>query len=684
MDRISNKMKCMASLAVFRALYNGKKDIYAIISEFIKLIIINRNIKHFELQQMIIWVSDEYGFNLPEAVIKRSVNKLNFLEKSRTQYTVTTELNNKECQNIQNNLTRAQQSNNILTEALLEYAKQNDKDQILTSIQIEELKKAFYSFVIDEKAVSPEFGAIISGFIISISENKELKGQLNKIRQGMIIYIGLTYNTEYHTIDDIDTPLYIYLDTEILFSMAGYNGTLYKTLFDEFYDLVIQINKRFKNAPIHFRYFTETRIEIETYFSIAEDIVCNKQQLDPSKQAMSYIVSLCKSAHHVKEMLIEFNDKLKNLNIKLDAQEAYYDKDKMQFSIEHNTVLYELRNDYTEDDILKKLRLLNYINIKRGNKSQKIFRNVGHILLSANKLVFKLAYHKDIYQTGCIPLVTDLDFLTNRFWLSLNKGLSQDMILHSFDIITKAQIALSALVNDSVGQYYDELKNEIEQKKLSTEKIKQKIAALRQISVKPEDINSTNENTYINIISIDEVDRYIAEKYYEIENQRKETKLLKEKVIQIEHESFQKDKKLYEMAQKLADQKNHEYADLFEKEMQKYEIKKQQWIEAKYKKKKYEYLRTVLIYLFVIFILIIMTFFLNSIKWISAATALIMLVIPFIRPLVDHTSIRNAFLFCLFKSERNRYISSLEDEYKDYNNKPILQQITVEDIIKSF
>ena len=138
------------------------------------------------------------------------------------------------------------------------------------------------------------------------------------------------------------------------------------------------------------------------------------------------------------------------------------------------------------------------------------------------------------------------------------------------------------------------------------------------------------------------------------------------------------------MAQKLADQKNHEYVDLFEKEMQQYEIKRQQWIDSKYKKKKYEYLRIALIYSFVVFILIIMTFFLNSIKWISAATAFIMLVIPFIRPLVDHTSIRNAFLFCVFRSERKQYISDLEDEYKDYNNKPILQQITVEDIIKSF
>lgn len=34
MDRISDKRKCMAALAVFRDLYEKKQDIYSVISEF--------------------------------------------------------------------------------------------------------------------------------------------------------------------------------------------------------------------------------------------------------------------------------------------------------------------------------------------------------------------------------------------------------------------------------------------------------------------------------------------------------------------------------------------------------------------------------------------------------------------------------------------------------------------------
>ena len=36
MDRISDKRKSMAALAVFRDLYNQKKDVYHAISEFLK------------------------------------------------------------------------------------------------------------------------------------------------------------------------------------------------------------------------------------------------------------------------------------------------------------------------------------------------------------------------------------------------------------------------------------------------------------------------------------------------------------------------------------------------------------------------------------------------------------------------------------------------------------------------
>lgn len=671
MERISDKKKCMASLAVFRALYNGKKDIYAIISEFIKLIIINRNLAHFELQQMIGYICEEYGFKLPEAVVKRAVNQLKFLNRYRTQYTITTQLNHEEYQSIQNNLSQAQNENNVLTEALLNYVKTKHTDLLKNSAQKEALKKAFYSFVIDEKAVSPEYGAIISGFIVSIGHNERLMNQLNKIRQGMIIYIGLTYNTEYHIIDEIDTPLYIYLDTEILFSMAGYNGTLFKTLFDEFHDLVAQINKRSHKKIIQFRYFTETRTEIENYFSVAENIVCHKQQLNPSKQAMTYIVTSCKLAYQVKEMQAEFYNKLKGHDIILDAQEAYYDKENIQFSIEHNAVINDLSSDYTENEILKKLRLLNYISIKRGSKSQRTFHNIGHILVSANKLTFRLAYHKEIYQPSCVPLATGLDFLTNRFWLLLNKGLSVGMSLRSFDIITKAQIALSALVNDAVGLYFDELGKE---EGVSTEDLKRKIAALRQLAIRPEDINQSNEDTYINIIGIDEIDRYIAEKYLEVEKHRKDTERLKGEISQREQQ-------MRKMAFKLAEKQNQENKEIFVRKKYEYNLKESQWLVSKYKKELLKCWKIASFYSSAIIALIVFSS-LDKIKWISVSIASIMIIIPFIRPLMNHTPIKNAYIFIFNKRARNEYKSKLEEEYRNKNPFPTLKEVSIDDIIK--
>lgn len=681
MDRISDKKKCMASLAVFRVLYNGKKDIYTIISEFIKLIIANKNIVHFELQEMIGWICTEYGFKLPEAVVKRATNRLNFLDKNRTQYTVTTQLNGNECQDIQNKLFEAQSENSHLIDSLLYYVKTKHANLLEKTNYEEELKKAFYSFVIDEKAVSPEYGAVISGFIVSINNDNRLTNQLNKIRQGMIIYVGLTYNTDYHVIDQMDMPLYIYFDTEILFSMAGYNGTLYQTLFDEFFDLALQINKRSHKAPIHFRYFTETKTEIDNYFSAAEDIVNHKQQLDPSKQAMTYIVSSCKSAFQVQEMLVDFYEKLKSCNILLDAQESYYDKENMQFSIEHNTALEELNNEYNEDDLLKKLRLLNYISIKRGSKSQKIFHNIGHILVSANKLTFKLSHHKSIRQAGCVPLATDLGFLTNRFWLLLNKGLSNEMNLHSFDIITKAQIALSTLVNDAVGVYYDELTKEMTAGEINTEELKRKIAVLRQLAIKPEDINQSNEDTYINVIDIDEIDRYIAEKQQEVERQLKDTEQLKGKITELESLNSQHEQKIQLMAYKLAEERNQVLKETYEQKKRKYDIRESNWIASEYKKEKHKCFTIVFLYSLVVVVLISCSFY-DKAKWIGRISATVMIIIPFIRPLIDHTYIRKAYIFCFKKTAREQYKAKLKKEYRDMEPCPILEEVTIDDIIK--
>ena len=53
MDRISDKRKCMASLAVFRDLYNTKRDIYSVIAEFAKLALAEKALSSFNLQLII-------------------------------------------------------------------------------------------------------------------------------------------------------------------------------------------------------------------------------------------------------------------------------------------------------------------------------------------------------------------------------------------------------------------------------------------------------------------------------------------------------------------------------------------------------------------------------------------------------------------------------------------------------
>ena len=54
---------------------------------------------------------------------------------------------------------------------------------------------------------------------------------------------------------EIDYPnqkITFYLDTEILFNMAGYNGELYQNIFNEFYSLIKEINIKTKNKTSKF------------------------------------------------------------------------------------------------------------------------------------------------------------------------------------------------------------------------------------------------------------------------------------------------------------------------------------------------------------------------------------------------------------------------------------------------
>lgn len=494
----------------------------------------------------------------------------------------------------------------------------------------------------------------------------------------------MTFNTNYQAVDTIDVPFHIYLEMEVLFHMAGYNGTLFQTLFDEFYEQVEQINKQNRKPVIFLHYFTETENEINAYFHMAEQIVRRKFTLDPSKQAMVSLVKGCNDAYQIQEKKTIFYNLLAEKHIILDNQEHYYDKGEVKYNIEHQKFFESKEDGGSEEDVARKLRLLNYISIKRGCKNQSILRNIGHILLSSNSLTFKIAFDSEVRDEKAVPLATSLDFLTNRFWLSLNKGLKPDMNLRSFDIITKAQIVMSARVNASIAKLFKELEEEDKAGKFNQQQKLSILARLHSSVANPEDIVSENEDDYLNVISYNDIDQYNAERIIEQEQSQKE-KVQLEQIIQGQKtEVNQATTMLNEAARLILVERQNENERNYRKEIETYDNNERLWISNRKSQRNKKSIAITVGYS-----ILIITLYIASIigfgspiaTIISTICGAIAFVIPFIRPLINHSCIKDSIIYLCFKNEREEYNKQLATEFEKVHPRPQLIESTLEDIL---
>lgn len=465
---------------------------------------------NFNLQQMVNIINQDYGFDLPTAVVKKSLRKLEFLDRNQSSYTIKQEVpfNADKVREItKNEITENQK----IIDYLCEYV-ESKSGETLSVAEKSKLCNDFCAFIIDDTKAT-NYSELISQFILEKSNDKIFVEQLNQIRQGVVYYVGLNYNVDYNVIDELKSPLNIYLDTEIIFHLFGLNGQIFKDLFDEFYALVEEINKKAKVPIIKLKYFTENRDEIDSYFMTAERIVRKEAQLNPSKQAMCNIVNGCIDASQVVEKKTELFKMLSSKNITIDPQDRYYDKEVNWKYLIDSKSFYEYKDgEISEKDIDRKVNLLNYISIKRGYKDQSIFRNVGHILLAANRVTFNIAFDKNVRKDNCVPLATSLSFMTNRFWMILNKGLANLSTLRSINIITKAQIALSSRINDNVNKLFAQFVEEDKQGKFDTNRKKITLAELHKSSVSPDDLNAENADTYVDVLSANDINAFIAER----------------------------------------------------------------------------------------------------------------------------------------------------------------------------
>jgi len=169
------------------------------------------------------------------------------------------------------------------------------------------------------------------------------------------------------------------------------------------------------------------------------------------------------------------------------------------------------------------LKFLNYVSIRRKEANSNNFENIGYLLLTGNSTTLKAAWNELMKEDGYVPLASHLNFLTNKFWFKLNKGFGKSSLPKSFNIITKSQIVLSKVLNDSVGEKFAELQSEYRTGRLTEDQAKARIVDLRNQVRKPEEIKNDIVNDVLNVITEDSLEKFIQDQtHYKIKSEKQQ------------------------------------------------------------------------------------------------------------------------------------------------------------------
>ena len=507
MREIKEDNKLLASLAVFRELYNSEKDVYGIISIFLNDLIKLKNLYSFSLNEITSSLNDTFEFDIPEAVVRTALGRLSFIEKKQGDYLVTdiTKINN---QNIEAKQKDIQSNNKSIIESLYTFI-ENEKKSNLSVKDKEQVSHTFCSFLLDINN-GDEFIEYITSYILENESNIDFKKQLNLIREGVILYSGIKYNNNLNDLGTWRTELTIFIDTEILFHLAGYNGELYQNLANDFFSYVREINLKAKKKLIKLKYFEDVKNDIEGFFTKAKYLLEGNEKPNPDVTAMVSILNGCERASDVLEKKSDFYTLLKSKSIEEDNYNDYFEIENHNYNIVNQDIIDKV-SEQLKKDAAPFLRFLNYVSIRRKEANSNNFENIKYLLLTGNSTTLKVAWNDLMKEEGFVPLASHLSFLTNKFWFKLNKGFGKSTLPKSFDIITKSQIILSKVLNESVGEKFTELKSEYKNGKLTEEQAKSRIIDLRNQVRKPEEIKNDTVKDVLNAITEDNLEKFVQE-----------------------------------------------------------------------------------------------------------------------------------------------------------------------------
>lgn len=389
--------KLLASYSVTRTLYDSNNGIYDILRQYIAYAVSEEHRYSFNLSWLTDMVNELGGFELKEAVIKTCLKQMK-IEHTGDLYKCTRDkIRVNKCW--EKALQEAKKDNDYLVNSLLSYLR-DEKSEKVDAHGDDYYTRALCDYLIDGIVSSNDrLTKCISEYVIETESDVRISGILSHLKEGTVIHEGIRYCGNYSEIHSSwKGKLTIYLDTEILLGIGGYNSNMLQSYCTDFIELVQELNRNASSGNrIYLKYFNETYDELDCFFETASRIVKRLDYPDPTKEAIQQIINGCDTPSDLEQKRSLFFKKLLDLGIELDRRD-FYDKkieENIDFNIEDESILakYEKEWKIQKNDIYRSLQMLSHINVlRKGDNKNLSFELCGAVFLTATNRTKKLAF----------------------------------------------------------------------------------------------------------------------------------------------------------------------------------------------------------------------------------------------------------------------------------------------------
>lgn len=538
----NNTARIVASFSTIKSMVDAKeyKSPYMILAEFIQYIIVEKKLYSFTSSDIKKSLMELFGFELPEAVIKSSIKKIEFIDRDNGVYkTDTSKIK------IDDNFKKIKNNSENkfveIFEQLKLYIEERNADM---KIEIDLLTNEFISFLIDDNNSSNtgKYMGLISEFILKSEKNSNIQKTLTAIREGSIIYIGLNYNI--NDVGNVSKSLTLYLATEVLFNLYGLNGEIHKQLAQDFFSQVRDIN--IKNNQIKLRYFLDVKKEIEDFFSTAILIIEGKRILNTEAIAMKNILNGCNTASDINIKKADFFTELKSrYGILLDEKTDYYEKSEYQYNLEE-------ASDPSQEINMKLISNINKLRkgkIFENNLSAEylIVTNSSNMIKSSKQQVdFLKTENKMDY---ICDFALSVDKITNILWYQLGKLFGKTEFPKNVNAALKARTLLSSHIAQNVCKLYSETSKKFFDGEISKEQLHARIVAIHKKTLLPEDLDAETIEDIMDFSpeNIMKYEEEVAKNKEELEQYKKKLNKIEEinKIKEFERNEVESELKYY-------------------------------------------------------------------------------------------------------------------------------------------